>query len=261
MLLMLFSSDPHHARLAESAGIDAVVVDLEHKGKSDRQKGFDLEINDHTPEHVSRIRECSSITIVARINAVSEDSAGEIDEVLAAGADYVMLPMARSSRDAGRFLGLVAGRAKTIVQIETLSLLHEIYQSDAFAKLDWDFAYAGLNDLMVASGQTFWYPVVSGEIERLRQCLRSRSFGFGGLTVVDGGAPVPCALLAHEVVRLGCDISILRRSFLRDIRERDWTVEVRRIRDFIERSRNRRPEIVEQDREALLQSIQLAQRS
>ena len=105
MLLMLFSSDPHHARLAESAGIDAVVVDLEHKGKSDRQKGFDLEINDHTPEHVSRIRECSSITIVARVNAVSEDSAGEIDEVLAAGADYVMLPMARSSRDAGRFLG------------------------------------------------------------------------------------------------------------------------------------------------------------
>jgi hypothetical protein len=55
------------------------------------------------------------------------------------------------------------------------------------------------------------------------------AFGVGGLTLPEGGAPVPAWLLAAELVRLGADFTFLRRSFTADMAGRDPFVEVPRL--------------------------------
>src|SRR5947209_8543080 len=44
--------------------------------------------------------------------------------------------------------------------------------------------------------------------------------GFGGATVPGSGSPIPSHLLLGELVRLGPDFTVLRRSFWRDVARR-----------------------------------------
>jgi hypothetical protein len=58
-------------------------------------------------------------------------------------------------------------------------------------------------------------------------------------------------LLIGEMVRLQCHFSFLRRSFLRDIRNREIGVETRRLLEAIGRAKYRSPEQITEDRNAL----------
>ncbi|MBP7828659.1 MAG: hypothetical protein KA248_01940 [Kiritimatiellae bacterium] len=84
--------------------------------------------------------------------------------------------------------------------------------------------------------------VVDGTVERLRGIFGPLPFGFGSLTVRDGGNPVPCALLLVEMARLACSFRFLRRSFKRDIPGRDMAAEIGRIRARWKELRNRSAE-------------------
>jgi hypothetical protein len=72
-------------------------------------------------------------------------------------------------------------------------------------------------------------PLVDGTADWLRECFASTRFGIGGVTVVDCGLPVPCAVLMGELARLRTDYVFARRSFKRDMAGRDMGAECARI--------------------------------
>jgi len=251
--LLLFTTDPALARRAELAGIDGLIVDWESKGKSLRQQGQDMEMNTDTAEDVARVASAVSCPVTVRINAVGPGCASEIDLALASGARGIMLPMARSADEVSEFLDSVAGRARTIVQIETQDLIDDL---DRFAALSWDAAYIGLHDLMLSrAAHSMWEAVIDGTVERVFRSLTERSVGFAGVTVVGGGHPIRFTLILQELARLGARLSFLRRTFRRELADRDLGSEVLAIRSAWAAAQARGTAAVAADQAALLAEL------
>jgi hypothetical protein len=249
----LFTTDLTLALKAERAGIDSIMVDWETRGKADRQKGKNLELNCDTPEDLRRLSSILRIPVSVRINPLGSNTPSEIKDALKNGAKMIMLPMASSLKEVKSFLSIVDKRAKTIVQIETPSLVKQIGK---FKDLDWDYAYIGLNDLMVASGRhSIWEAISDGTAEAICKKLADRKYGFGGSTVLGGGDPIMGDLILHELVRLGGCMSIMRRTFKRELLDRDFDAEIKALRSFIKCSEKRGAEARLYDHNRLLQAI------
>ena len=253
MEFFLFTTDSILALRAERAGINSIIVDWETRGKKLRQTGQNLELNYDTPEDLLRLSSILKIPVSVRINPVGSKTASEVDNALKKDAKMIMLPMAMSTIEVKRFLSIVDKRAKTIVQIETPSLVNELGD---FRDLDWDYAYVGLNDLMVASGRSsIWEAISDGTAEFICKKLEGRNYGFGGSTVLGGGAPIPNDLIIHELVRLGGCMSIMRRTFRKELLDRDLDAEMKALRSFIDSSKKRGPDARLYDHNRLLQAI------
>ena len=256
MKFFLFTTDLSLALRAEQAKIDSVVVDWESKAKANRQKGYNLETNSDTPEDVQALSCNLRIPVTVRLNSFSDETPSEVDLALKSGAKILMLPMATNVNDVRQFLKTVDGRAKTIVQIETPCLAKEIH---GFKTLDWDYAYIGLNDLMVASGKrNIWEAIADGTAERICESLRGRVYGFGGSTILGGGEPILNVLIIHELIRLGGSISIMRRTFKQELLDRDLNLEMQTLRNFVECSKKRGKAAMTFDHEHLLRIIKLS---
>ena len=194
---------------------------------------------------------------VRRLNAMGPQTPSEVQCALDHGARILMLPMARQAREVEQFLKCVDRRAKTIVQIETQSLVTEVERLKA---LPWDAAYIGLNDLMVSrAGSFIWDAVLDGTVERLFQALEGRAVGFGGVTVVGGGYPIRFTHLLHEMARVGCRLSFLRRTFKRELLDRDFFAEVQVIRALWQASRRRGSAAMASDHAAFIAEIKKLQ--
>jgi hypothetical protein len=251
---MLFAGgDAALARAASKAGIDRIVVDLERREKRARQHGYHLQCSTETLADLRRMRRASRAELVCRINPVHPGTPKEIEAALKAGADALMLPMFRRASEVKRFLELVRGRATTILLFETPEALALAPSLDPAS---FDEAYVGLNDLSLAFGKKFSYELLtSGEVDRLRRSLPSKPMGFGGLTVLDGGAPLPTRQIVGELARLRCSWTILRRAFKRDIAERDLTLELRRLRAYHRACLNRSSGEVRHNRKKLKDAL------
>lgn len=249
MRYYLFTTTADFAREAEAAGIDGLVVDWERRGKMARQRNYDFEINRQGVREVRRVAETVSIPVLVRINPVSSRTAVELQKAIDAGAREIMLPMARKASEVERFLELAAGRVRTIVQIETQELVDDL---PALARLPWDSAYIGLNDLQISRGGrgSIWSGVADGTVEKIYQTLPGRDVGFGGITVAKGGRPLPFAALFSEMVRLGCGLSFLRRTFHQEISGRHLTVEIAAIRSLEQSLQSRNRAQIDSDHEA-----------
>jgi hypothetical protein len=111
-----------------------------------------------------------------------------------------------------------------------------------------DFVYVGLLDLALSRGEgNVFRPLADGTADRLRETFATPRFGIGGVTVVDGGSPVPCRMLLGELARLDTHIAFARRSFKRDTADRDLSVEQDRLRTTWRTLRQRDPASVEDD--------------
>ena len=114
--LMYITNNPKIATIAQDAGVDRVWVDMEYKGKEDRQAGMNTVKSKHTAEDVKALRPLlTSSALQVRINPLDDDSEKEINQVIEAGADYIMLPMFKTRSEVEKFISLVDGRAKTIL--------------------------------------------------------------------------------------------------------------------------------------------------
>jgi len=189
--LLLFTTDAAIVREAGAAGVAGFVVDWERRGKQDRQAGFDTQIGADDAEGLRRVRAHTRSRVLCRINGVHAGTGDEVEEALAAGADELLVPMVRRPEQVEAVLARVAGRAGVGILIETQGALACL---DALARL----------------------PL-------------ARHLGFAGLTLPEGGRPVPCRLLLAEMARLGADFTMLRRSFLRDTRGLPLATHVPRI--------------------------------
>ena len=218
--LMYITNKPEIAQIAESSGVDRIFVDMEYIGKAERQGGLDSVQNHHTVEDVRTIKQAvESAEVLVRVNPIHEatdeytSSKQEIDDVIQAGADIIMLPYITSVSQAEDFLSYVGGRAKTMLLIETpqsAEALDEILELDGI-----DEIYIGLNDLSLGYHKKFMFELLAdGTVENL--CLKCKlkgiPYGFGGVASLGKGM-LPSEYIIREHYRLGSTCAILSRSF------------------------------------------------
>ncbi len=218
--LMYITNEPEVAQIAESAGVDRIFVDMEYIGKALRQGGMDTVQSHHTVEDVAKIREAvQKADLMVRINPIHEaskdyvSSKEEIDAVIQAGADIVMLPFFKTVEEVRRFIELVNGRAKVLPLLETPEAVSVIDQILHLPGLDEIFI--GLNDLSLGYRKKFMFELLpDGTVERL--CLKFKQknipYGFGGIASLGKGM-LPSEYVIREHYRLGSTCVILSRSF------------------------------------------------
>lgn len=217
---MYITNKPEIAQIAESSGVDRIFVDMEFIGKADRQGGLDSVKNHHTVEDVRAMKQAvESAEVLVRINPIHDATADyssseqEIDDVIKAGADIIMLPFVTDAQQVRDFVRFVGGRVKTMPLIETpaaVDVLDEILDIDGI-----DEIYIGLNDLSIGYNKSFMFELLAdGTVESL--CLKCKlkgiPYGFGGVASLGKGM-LPSEYIIREHYRLGSTCAILSRSF------------------------------------------------
>jgi hypothetical protein len=250
--LLLFSTDANFITAAVAAGVDGIVVDWERFGKAERQASADTQIGSATLEDLERVRASTEALVVCRLNAFGPSTTDEIEAAVRAGAEEILLPMVRTADEVEAVLGHVKQRCGVGIMVETVSAVEN---ASSLASLPLSRAYVGLNDLAIErNSHSIFAAVADGTVERICRAFPI-PVAFASLTVPDKGSPIPSRLLLAEMVRLQCDFGVLRRSFHRDIHERDPTVEIPRIRSSLEEAGRRAPEEIERDHGSLLAAI------
>lgn len=256
--LVLFGHRPALVRRALEAGIGSLIVDLEQRGKEERQHGADTEINRDRPADLESLVAAGVPRRWCRVNPWGPWSDDEVAAVLAAGATHLLLPMVETPAQAEALLRRVDGRCAAGILVETREA---VARAAELARLPLAAIYVGLNDLAISRGSACLFDaLVDGTVERVREAFPDTPFGVAGVTVVDGGEPVPFPLLLGEMARLDADFSFLRRSFLRDAAERDWGREVAAVQRLWRQLRRRTEPQVAEQREALRRVVAAVRR-
>jgi citrate lyase beta subunit len=214
MRLLFITKDPTVGEVAQRAGVDWIFVDLECIGKSDRQANRDTVISAHSLDDVKAMRQViTSSKLMVRINPWGEWSANEIDGVIEAGADIIMLPFFTTVAEVSAFIKRVGGRAKTCLLLETLTGIEVL--DDILEVQGIDFVHIGLNDLNIERGTTFMFEFLAdGGVDTIAATLRTAgiTFGFGGMARIGDLIP-PAERILADHFRLGSTGVILSRSF------------------------------------------------
>lgn len=215
MALNLFyiTNNPDVALIAEKYGVDRIWIDLETLGKEERQKGMNTVKSEHTIEDIKRIKPLlTSSEMLVRVNPWNDGSVQEINSVIEAGADIIMLPMWKSVEEVENFLSCVNKRTKTTLLLETKEAVECV---DDVLKLDFDEIHIGLNDLHLSYGMTFMFELLSnGTVEILCNKFKEKGipYGFGGIAKIGEGL-LPAEKIIMEHNRLGSTRAILSRTF------------------------------------------------
>ena len=241
----LWTDDPRLAARADAAGVDRVGVDLETIGKAERQAGRGTWISGHRLEDLGPLRATlTRAKLFARVNPLHDDSAAELDAVLDAGVEVVMLPMFAGAEEVARFCELVAGRARVVLLLETVAGLRA---------LPWildipgvDELHVGINDMALDMGLQNRFAVMARhEIDAAAQLAHAAGvvFGIAGVGRVDDDSlPIPSDLVYAQYARLGARSALLARSFFGPFPEAiDLAAELdrsrRRLADWFARPR------------------------
>ena len=211
---MYITNNPRLAKIAQEAGVDRIWVDLETKGKEERQKGMNTVKSKHTIEDIHNVRPyVTTSELMVRVNPLDDESEDEINEVIKAGADYIMLPMFKTREEVDKFIKLVKGRAKTMLLLETKEA-EECLES--YVDIEGiDEIHIGLNDLHLAHKKTFMFELLTdGTVDKITKILREKNirFGFGGFARIGYGILPAENILTHHY-KLGSQMAILSRGF------------------------------------------------
>lgn len=216
MDFLQITNDPDLARRCDALPGMRLFVDLERHGKAARQAGRSTFISTHQLEDVGRIKaQLRRSHLMVRVNPLHEDTAAELDNVLAQGADSVMLPMFQTPEELSTFSRIVAGRAPIVALLETAGALDSL---DAWVDTPGlREVFVGLNDLHLSLGCRFMFePLAQGLLDTVSVRVRAQGlrFGFGGIARLDEGL-LPGRDVLAEHVRLGSQAVILSRTFHR----------------------------------------------
>lgn len=229
MELLYITNEIETARQAESSGIDIIFVDLEKKGKKERQGHLDTVISNHCMEDVKKIRKIlQKSKLLVRVNPLDTESSEEINQTIKYGADIVMLPMFKTVETVKRFIEIIDGRAETCLLLETSQAFCRI--EDILKISGIDRIHIGLNDLHLSLGLDFMFECLSsGVVEYLVQKIKKTNikFGIGGIARI-GEGELPAEKILKEHVRLGSEMVILSRTFKRT--DEDLLLGVQKLR-------------------------------
>ena len=213
--MMYITNNPQIARIAEKYSVNRIWVDLEQIGKKERQGGMNTVQSTHTIEDVQIIRDSieGAASLQVRVNPIHDSSQQEIDQVIAYGADIVMLPFFTTADEARKFVNMVDGRARTCLLLETIGAeqsLDEILEIPGV-----DEIHIGLNDLHLQYHMQFMFELLAnGKVEEITKKIKAKGipYGFGGIAKLDEGM-LPARHVIAEHYRLGSSMAILSRSF------------------------------------------------
>lgn len=267
MEFIYITNDPDRARLVEGAGVDKVMVDLEINGKEGRQGHLNTVISHHRLGDISRVRSAlNRAALVVRINPIFDGSQAEVEECVARGADWLMLPMFRRPEEVACFVDMVGARARTCLLLETgaaLARLPSILEVPGI-----DQVHIGLNDLHISLGLDFMFEILSeGLAEYAARLIRDSGipFGIGGIARLGSGR-LPAELVLAEQLRLGSSQTILSRDFAEifdtattpDDSARMFAEEVDKLRSHcrISPSRTQNPELRRITRQIAFEAFQ-----
>ncbi len=218
--LMYITNSPSVAQTIVAAGVDRIFVDMEVLGKADRQGGMDTVQSAHTLNDIRVIRSAVPQTeLLVRCNPVHDangtfvSTEQEIDGIIDAGADIIMLPYFKTVTEVQRFLNAVNGRVRTMLLFETPQSV--LIAEEVVALTGIDEVFIGLNDLSLGYGKRFMFSMLAdGTVEHLCNVFRAVGlpFGFGGVAAVGKGM-LPAERIIAEHYRLGSTCVILSRSF------------------------------------------------
>lgn len=218
--LMYITNNPQVALIAQEAGVNRVWVDMEYIGKEQRQAGMNTVKSHHTVEDVDALRKVVTTSqLQVRVNPIHKASSEycsskeEIDSVIEAGAEIVMLPMFKTPQEVEQFVEYVGGRARVLLLCETREAAERIDEIMAVPGID--EMYVGLNDLHLSYGQKFMFqPLCDGKMDHLAEKIKAKGlpFGFGGIARVGYGM-LPAEFIIGEHYRLGSTAAILSRGF------------------------------------------------
>ena len=212
--LMYITNDIEVAMAAQENGVDRIWIDLEIKGKEERQAGMNTVKSHHCVEDIAKLRPyMNKSELLVRINPWDENSPEEVEQVIQAGADIIMLPMWRTSKEVLAFVKQVNRRVKTMLLLETRdaeNALDEVVSINGI-----DEVHIGLNDLHLEYGLTFMFELLAnGTVERICNKLANAGipYGFGGVGRIGEGL-LKADNIVVEHYRLGSSMVILSRNF------------------------------------------------
>ena len=249
--LMYITNNPEVAKIADASGVDYIFVDMEYIGKELRQKG-DTVKNSHTISDVKNIKNSlTASSLLVRCNPIHDktdeycSSEEEINTIIDAGADYIMLPYFKTASEVERFINIVQGRVRTVLLLETPDAVDNL---DSILQIKGiDRIHVGLNDLSLGYSKKFMFELLSdGTVENLCKKFKEKGckFGFGGIASLGKGM-VPAELIIKEHYRLGSSSAILSRSFLNTEKQGDLSIiketfekEIKKIREFEQKCKN-----------------------
>lgn len=224
---MYITNRPEIAKIAESAGVDWIFVDMEFIGKDDRQGGLDTVQNHHTIDDIRNVKAAvNKAKVLVRINPIHKgykgymDSDEEIEAAINAGADILMLPFFHSVDEVKTFIAFVKNASEKMNTHVKACLLLETPESailidDILSVPGIDLVHIGLNDLHLAMGMKFMFQLLTnGILDQLASKIKAKGipFGFGGIARLSGGT-LPGSYVLKEHYRLGSSMVIIGRSF------------------------------------------------
>ena len=252
MIHMYITNDPTVALIAEKYGVERIWVDLETLGKDVRQFSYNSVKSKHTVDDIRKIKSVLTRSeLLVRVNPWHsyayggfENSHDEINAVIKAGADLVMLPMWKTVGEVRKFVDSVGGRARTILLLETKEArqcLDELLKLYKDGECRFDEIHIGLNDLHISYGLDFMFELIpDGTVEEICKKISDVGipYGFGGVAKIGDGA-IPAEKILLEHYRLGSDRVILSRTFcdnaiIQDPDEIDrvFQYNMKRLRDY-----------------------------
>ena len=240
LVLMYITNNLDIALIAQKYGVDRIWVDLETLDKEKRQDGKKTVKSHHSIEDIKTIKpHLSSSEMLVRVNHWYDGSVAEINAVIEAGVDIIMLPYWKTLDEVQNFIKTVDGRCKTTLLLETKEAVDII--DDVLRLAGIDEIHIGLNDLHLSYGLSFMFELLAnGTVERLCQKFRDAGipYGFGGVARL-GYGDLPAERVIEEHYRLGSSRAILSRSFcdvekVSDIHEIDrlFGIEMEKLRSF-----------------------------
>lgn len=212
--LMFITNDLPVALIAQKYGVERIWIDLETLGKEARQPNMDTVKSFHSVSDIAKIAPyLTASEMLVRVNPWHDGSMEEINSVIAAGAELVMLPMWKSPDEVKEFVDAVHKRAKTILLLETKEAVECL---DSVLAIDGvDEVHIGLNDLHLAYHLSFMFELLAdGTVEKICDKLHRKGipYGFGGIARLGEGL-LPAERIIMEHYRLGSTRAILSRSF------------------------------------------------
>lgn len=220
LTLMYITNNEIIADIAQRAGVNRIWIDMEYIGKEERQAGMNTVKSHHTIDDIVRLRPIVKTSqLMVRVNPLHHatkeycSSEEEIENVICAGAEVIMLPMFKTRGDVEDFVEMVNGRAKVQLLVETADAAANIAEICKVQGVD--EIHIGLNDLHLAYGQKFMFQLLAdGTVERLCKTIKGNGikYGFGGIARVGYGM-LPAEYIMAEHYRLGSTAAILSRGF------------------------------------------------
>lgn len=260
---MLITKEPEIATYIETRGVGRIFIDMETKGKQERQANQNTPINSHSYEDLKNVKSAvKEASVMLRINPLHEGTRDEVNKAIDHGADVIMLPYFRYPEEVESFLEIVDQRVRTNILFESSEAVGRAEQILSIPGLQ--EVHFGLNDLKISLGTDFLFEAFAGGlIEWL--CSRAKkynlNYGVGGIGRV-GKEMLPADLIMKENIRVGSQRIILSRVFhngaenLKELLDFvDFENEVAKLREVEEMAHSRTPDQVAIDQKEFARCV------